>query len=364
MKVLQICSHFYPCKGGIERHVEDLCLGLKKMGIESDVLCLNTCAYSKEKFKAFEVYRGIRIFRVPYINLKFYKIAPWILNVVKRYDIVHVHGIGFFSDWLSLTKAFHKRPLVLSTHGGIFHTRKIWWLKKIYFEKWCRFILRNFDKIIAISKNDYELFSKITKNIVLIENWIDFEKFNKAKQRKQPKSFVFVGRLSRNKRADNLLKVFAEVKKYEPRFKLYVVGSDWEGILTELKFLAKRLGISENVVFVGEVSDKKLLEILGKARFFVSASEYEGFGISVIESMAAGCIPIVNNIEAFRHFVKNEKNGFIVDFSKPEKAAKKFYEIMRRRDLERIRKNAMKTAEKYDWKKNVKKLVELYEKFT
>lgn len=359
MKVLHICNHFFPCIGGIEKYVEDLCINLKKHGFISDVLCLNTCAYSKEKLPPYEEYNGIKIFRIPYINMRYYKIAPSVLKFIKNYDILHVHGIGFFSDFLLLTKIFHKKPVIVSGHGGIFHTKKLFPIKKIYFDLWTRIILKFADAVIAESKNNYNLFSRICKP-VLIPYSIYYEKFH-VKRKEEKNSFLFVGRISRNKRIDNLIKTFYYLKKHIPSIKLYIVGGDWEGIKKELENLVSGLKLEKNVFFVGEKRGKSVLEYYAKAKFFVSASQYEGFGISTIESMAAGCIPIVNDIEAFRYFVKDEENGFILNFSNHKEAARKIYEITKRKDLERIRKNAQKTAKEYDWSNTIKKLVEVYE---
>ncbi len=129
MRILQVADRFYPVVGGVEKHVEDLCFNLIKLGHRADVCCLNRYAHSSKKLKSREIYRGINIYRIPYLKLSAekdlpYRVAPKILKIIKPYDIIHVHGLGFFSDTLSITKPFHKKPLILSTHGGMFHTKK------------------------------------------------------------------------------------------------------------------------------------------------------------------------------------------------------------------------------------------------
>ena len=192
--------------------------------------------------------------------------------------------------------------------------------------------------MIAESKNNYELFSRISTPL-LIPCGIYYNKFYTCKKKKE-NNFLFVGRISKNKRIDNLIRTFYFLKKYEQNIKLYIVGGDWEGIKKELENLVYKFKLEKNVFLVGEKRGKELLKYYKEAKFFVSASEYEGFGISVIESMAAGCIPIVNNIEAFKHFIKNGENGFILNFSDYKQAAKKIYEIIKHTNLEKIRKNA------------------------
>jgi alpha-1,3-mannosyltransferase len=358
MKILHVSNRFHPCKGGVEKHIEDLCDNLSILGYESDVACLNKCANSKEKLPCHENYNGINICRVGYLDIKYYKIAPKIIKIVKNYDLVHVHGIGFFLDFLSLTKPIHKKKIVVSTHGGIFHTSNINFFKMNYFRLWCRLIFKNVDRTIAVSRNDYEIFSKITKNIVFIPNGVDIGKIKHNGHKK--KFFLYIGRISKNKRIDNLIETMSCLKKLGCDYNLHIAGPDWEGIEKNLKRMTEKNGMENQIIFMGEVNEKKKMECLSSAKFFISSSEYEGFGISVIEAMAAGCVVIVNDIESFRNFVQNGKNGFIVDYSDHKEAAGCIFKILDMKNLAEISKNAVKTAWEYDWKKTIEKMEEVY----
>lgn len=359
MKVLQVCNHFHPCVGGMETAVEDLARNLIKKGHTCDIACLDTCAKSKDKLAAFEEHEGIKIFRFPYLDLKYYKIAPTVLKVVKDYDLIHVHGLGFFSDLLATTKIFHKKPLILTTHGGVFHTKKLSKIKNIYFNYWNRAALRAFDKVIAVSKNDAELFSKISQEVEYIPDAINIEDFQIAAEKRSAHELLFVGRLSKNKRIDRLIEIVALMKDEGPGIKLSVVGEDWEGIQKNLEELAVRKGVEDNVNFVGMVEREKLNEHLSRAGFFVSASEYEGFGISTLEAMGAGCVVVVNDIPSFREFVKSGECGFIMDFSDYSTVAEFLTDSMGK-DFDEMRKKAMAAAAKYDWKEIVGEIEKVY----
>jgi alpha-1,3-mannosyltransferase len=281
------------------------------------------------------------------------------LQFVKNYDILHVHGIGFFSDILTLTKFFHKKPLILSTHGGIFHTKKIRLFKNLYFGLWCRLTMKFIDKVIAHSKNDEKLFSEISKP-VLIPYSINFDDFS-AKKVGDKNTFLYVGRLSKNKRVDRLLEVASYLKKRIPDFRLYIVGDGNERPMLEKK--CKDLDLTKNVQFVGEKTGKPLLEYYFRSRIFLSASEYEGFGISVIEAMASGCVAIVNDITAFRNIIADSENGFIIDYSNPKEAAEMVLKICDKKNLSEISRNAKQTAKIYDWKNTMKKTENIYKQF-
>lgn len=293
--------------------------------------------------------------------MKYYKIAPTVLKIAKDYDVIHIHGVGFFSDYLVLTKWLHRKPIVLSTHGGIFHTKNLSILKKLYFFGWFRLVSSGINKIFAHSKNDLELFSKISPGkCAYVPYSIRYDFFDIARK-PEKNTLLFVGRISDNKRVDNLVKCVAEVKKKIPGIKLLVVGGDW-GRQKEAESIAESLGIRKNIFFEGEKHGRELLEYYKKSGIFVLASDYEGFGISAIEAMAAGCIPVLNDIEAFRAFIKDGENGFIVDFSDAKRAAERIIEInnLPVNIRNRIEAAAKKTAKEYDWAKTAERIESFY----
>jgi len=58
-------------------------------------------------------------------------------------------------------------------------------------------------------------------------------------------------------------------------------------------------------------------------------SSYEGFGLSLIEAMAAGKLVIANNIPVFKNIISHSRNGFLINFSDTKKAAETIYSIIK-----------------------------------
>lgn len=363
MKIMLATHHFHPCIGGIESYVEDECKYLKKLGIECEVVTLKKCVESEDELAAEDNLKGIKIHRIGSVKIGPIFFAPKILKNARRPDIdaIHCHAMGFFLDFLILTKPIHRKPVFFTTQGGIFHTKKLNILKKIYFNLWERMILRGVDLTIAASENDMETFSKITNKIALIEDAFDSERVNSLGKRKTKNTFLFVGRLFRNKRCDDLLKTFSIVIKRKPDFKLYVVGSDW-GERNSLEKITAELGLEKNVIFTGPVNRDELNEYYDNAEFFVSASEYEGFGISVIEAMAARCIPIINSIPTFRKFTQHGKAGFITNYSNHKEAAETILNAMELSSKEKsdLAEKAHNAIQKYSWETAAGKLAEIF----
>lgn len=100
--------------------------------------------------------------------------------------------------------------------------------------------------------------------------------------------FMAIGRLEAEKRVDDLLKALHMVMAKYPRTCLTLIGDGRER--KRLERLARKLGISDNVRFLGTRPDARAL--LQSAHAFVQASAYEGYGLSLIEAALAQ-IPIV-----------------------------------------------------------------------
>lgn len=151
------------------------------------------------------------------------------------------------------------------------------------------------------------------------------------KPRRKENIILSVGRFSRllqSKHQDILIKCFKQI--HNAGYK------DWEFILAggsevgDGGFTDDLLKISEGypVEIVKNPNFKTLKELYGKSRIFWSASGFgeeeninpekvEHFGISVVEAMAGGCVPIVYNAGGYKEIVINGNNGFLWN-SEPE----------------------------------------------
>lgn len=362
MKVLQIARQFYPSTAGVERFTLDLCRHLIKKGIQSDVVTLNRCFYQVGVLPEREEVEGIKVARIPFWGRQRFFIAPGVLRYVPKYDVLHVHNIDFFSDFIISTKPYHQKPVVISTHGGYFHTDRFVYFKKFYFQTITRLMLRRADCVIAVSAHDQNLFSKLVPGIKLIENGIDFGRLSEIRKEIEPGLLLYIGRLVSNKHVDHLIQCLAVVQKTIPHAKLVLVGPDYEGIKDQLRNLADQLGILKAVIFAGQVSDAELADWLSCANVFVSASAYEAFGISVLEAMSTGTVPVVNPLESFQNFIQDGVNGFFTDFSQPERTAEVIIKLLRCDVVEYVTlgENAKQSAVRFAWHNKVDQFIEVY----
>ncbi len=110
----------------------------------------------------------------------------------------------------------------------------------------------------------------------------------------EPVNWLFVGRISPNKKQEDVISAFAYYQRtFRRRSQLFLAGSDagMESYSGRLHLLAKQLG-SSDIHFVGKVPCDELLKHYEQSTVFVCLSEHEGFCIPLVEAMRLG-IPIV-----------------------------------------------------------------------
>lgn len=315
MKIAHVVRQFYPSFGGLEDFVRNLANEQQQQGADVAVITLDTNFQNSEKLPHRDRIDGLDIIRVPYFGSTRYPIAFSASRYLHDFDIIHVHAIDFFVDYLSLLKRLHriKAKLIVSTHGGIFHTRKFYWLKKLFFRAITPLSLSSAAAVVASSYADGELFAPVARNLSVIENGVRLQKFGAVSAREPRNGCLFLGRFSENKNLQQLIRWFAHayenaaIAALAPH--LYLAGRADTGDLAALRETVRTHQAEHCVSIIADPSDAQLREIIADSGFVISASQYEGFGLVIPELMSYGLIPVLSNIPAFAHFIRKSQVG-------------------------------------------------------
>ncbi|HUM64822.1 MAG TPA: glycosyltransferase family 4 protein [Chitinophagaceae bacterium] len=112
--------------------------------------------------------------------------------------------------------------------------------------------------------------------------------------------FLWVGRLDANKDPITVLRAFTRFLTEKPSAKLVMIYQK-DDLLDEVKDLIQSHDhASRSISLIGKVLHHDMQRWYNGADFIISGSHYEGSGISVLEAMSCGCIPILTNIASFR----------------------------------------------------------------
>lgn len=364
MHILHVTRQFYPAIGGIENVVMGICENSNSIGYKNTVITLNKLwEKPKIKLKQFEIINDIQIIRIPFLGFKQYAFSPSIIQYLPNYDLIHIHSSDFFLDYIALTQFIHKTPIILHSHGLYFHSNKALKFKNFYFHTLTKQALKHVEKIICVSNHDKNLLKDIAKEekLTVIPNGLMFEKNKNFFHQRKKGLILSVGRLASNKRYHLLIEAFAHTLKSIPECELVIIGKN-QGELTNLKYVAEKLGITSKVQFLGEVSNETLYNFLSTASIWTSASSYESFGVALLEAVAAGCIPVVQKLEAFNEYLTDNVNGFFTDFSNPLQASKDLINALNLNETNRnqIIEKGNEIACKFDWKNIIPLIDKVY----
>ena len=137
-----------------------------------------------------------------------------------------------------------------------------------------------------------------------------------------------MGRIAPDKRYMVLMDVFQNLFSAIPGAQFVIVGrvADHEHFI-RLQQRAQRSGIP--IEFEINVTDEKVREILGQSQFYVGAKPYEHFGISILEAVSAGCLPLVPDSGGQREIVPRE----LLRYNSPDQVAEKAAKLINDEDL-------------------------------
>jgi alpha-1,3-mannosyltransferase len=351
--VVHVVRQFWPNRGGLEDVVLNLCRQGLAAGYRIRVVTLNSLFSDPDlKLADHETHEGVEIVRIPWRGSSRYPVAPSVLKHIGDADLVHVHAIDFFFDFLALTRLAHGKRMIVTTHGGFFHTRKFAAIKSIWFNTLTRFSASQYRFVIGCSGSDVETFAAITKrNLAKIENGADTGKFHDRAALAAHKRIITIGRFSSNKRIDRLIEVAARLVKKDPSWRLDIVGVDSDLTGREITAMAAKAGVAEAVtVHVGLPNDD-VADLVSQASLYASASDYEGFGLVAIEAMSAGLKPVLEANAAFQSLADRHDVIRLTDFSVPERAAAALEESWQAlsRDPGAFRARAISQAGDYSW---------------
>lgn len=363
--IVQVVRQYPPAQGGLEDVVSNLSRALCARGFRVRVITLDRVfSAPARQLAAFEVMDGVEVVRIPYLGSSRYPVALSVFRHLADADLVHVHGVDFFFDALALGRFMHGAPMVATTHGGFFHTRKYARIKKIWFQTLTRLSASAYAAIACCSASDLALFRTIQpEHSVLVENGVDTAKFANLASPRPVKRMITIGRFSENKRLDRLLEMMAALVARDAEWRLDIAGSPSDLSATDVNALIDKNGLRQHVSLHVSADNDRLKQLISQSSLFVSASAYEGFGLVAVEAMSAGLLPVLHRNDAYAALAARHKDIHLADFAIPQTSAD---DILRAYDALsnniNLRADLQAATFSYSWERVAQRYIELYRK--
>ena len=382
LKIVHIPPFYEPVIGGVETLVKNICELLAAKGHEVDILTCDIDHWGKPtQTQKIETVNGVYIYRFrAWWRIGFMVFFPGFLAHLfrKKYDIIHLHSFRHnHTDLGALVGRLRKTTAILHGHGPFFEYRlsKHKFLYYALYDLLARFtIFKSVSAIFAfteLEKKEYLKRGAPAEKITVIPNGIPqvfFEPHDPAEFLQKfglagKKIVLSVGRLHSNKRVDLLIRAFAGVVQNEPEARLVIVGPDG-GTLDELMGLVRELGLDRHVCWLGQIAAQDaemLFKAYASAICFVLASDYEPFGLVVLEAMAAGKPVIAVNAGGPSEIIDDGVSGFLIERGNVDQLRAKLLLLLSNAELARsIGEEAKRRAEDFKIDRIVDRIEENY----
>lgn len=179
-------------------------------------------------------------------------------------------------------------------------------LRRIYRYSYFTILGLILDLFTVESSCGYEIFSRIPtlkKKLVIIPNTID-EKMIHTKSLNREKTILSVGRISREKGHDILIRAFEKISNKYPNYRVEIVGFiDDQDYYNELQNLARTLGLKDKVKIM-YLDNYALAEKYASSSIFCLCLRFEGFSIARLEALANGLYTIITEAGCGKDLVK------------------------------------------------------------
>jgi glycosyltransferase involved in cell wall biosynthesis len=303
-------------------------------------------------------------------------LAKKLKETVKDFDLVHVSAIWQWIgvDVYKICKE-NNIPYIVSPNGSFrfYPWRQNVIKKRIYWHFYCKKTVKNSNAIhftTEAEREDSIITIPIIKNIpnFVIPNGIEFPKEIESRVNRKAlnipeENFVilFMGRISRIKGLELIINAVGLIRQLNIYF--LIVGPEEDKIYCNyLKELAKKLYVSEKIIWYGPIDRNKVWGFYKCANLYVQMSYSENFAMGVAEAMSCGLPVLISNKVGIWREVKEDNAGFVVnqDANEIAKVLKMTFENAQ--ILKELSENARKSAEKrYDINKVADLMIKAYE---
>lgn len=367
MKIGIVC---YPTYGGSGVLATELGLGLAKRGHQVHFITyrrpVRLSIFHENVYFHEVMTEDYPLFEYPPYDTA---LASKLVDVVKfeKLDILHVHyaiphaTVAYVAKKILLSEGRYV-PFVTTLHGtditivGNNHA----------FAPVVAFCINKSDGVTAVSESLREQtceYFDIKKEIKVIYNFIDFERFSRSNKDHFKKAIapnnervlLHVSNFRKVKRVEDVIKVFKKVHDVLPS-KLLLIGDGPER--HNMEELCRKIGLCDEIRFLGK--QDAIEELLAIADVFIMPSESESFGLAALEAMACEVPVISSNAGGLPEVNIHGETGFLSDIGDVEQMAKNTITLLSNEELlQEFRANALAQAKRFD----IKNILPQYEAY-
>ncbi|MEF8873953.1 MAG: glycosyltransferase family 4 protein [Candidatus Thermoplasmatota archaeon] len=211
------------------------------------------------------------------------------------------------------------------------------------------------EKALAL-ESSAEIFISASKGV-------DTERFSSSgniEEEIEGTNLLYVGRLHEVKGLPSLLKAFSTINEKYPEARLTLIGKGpFKDVLVEL---SKRLDISDQVEFTGEIEHGELPKHYQRGDIFILPSLSEGLSNVLMEAMASGLPIVATEVGGNPELVKDGKGGYLVQPENPSALAEALKSLIEEKDMrEKMGEFNRRCIQRYEQERVLERRAEIFE---
>jgi len=280
-----------------------------------------------------------------------------------KYDLVHIHYLGWHSLWSLLI--FPHRKLILTPWGSDLLTHKSY-LQRM----WLRFLIKISNFIICDSQRLKNASIKLgaKRNSFLISMFgIDTNIYKKTRNIFSKNKKIIIG-------SNRKLEIIYDVKTFILAAKIickkyknidFLIAGNGS-LLVSFKEYVKKVNLEKRVTFKGLLNRKEMLDFYNNVDIYISTSLSDGgLSSSIAEAMAFERIVIATNNSDNKKWIKHEKNGYLFKNKDYDQLVRLIERILKNKKQNLLLANSARKIieEKYSYEKEMKKVLAIYKNF-
>ncbi len=379
MKIVHVTLRF-DAPGGVETNVHEVTRRLRALGEEVEVFASDLYDESRweRRTDTRPVVDGVPVRRFPVEKRLVPGLTmPMMVGLIDALaesgaDLVHVHSHRYGHVLQAAAVAERLEiPLVVSTHYHPADRREpplkrgLLRLQDVGFGMTAYRIARRLVVESGLEARQVSEFAPSGK-IRIVPPGVDLAEWSDRDHAPSPSLglpdgyIVFVGRIAPNKGLGHLLTALARLER-ERRPALVLMGPDW-GERAALERLARELGVVDRLFWTGPVPDRAdYRAVVRRARALVLPSEWEAYGLVLLDAMAAGTPIVATGVGAVPEVLEHGRLGRLVPYGDAEALAQAIDQTLRdRRDAEERTARASEAVRRLDWSASVERLQAVY----
>jgi len=224
-------------------------------------------------------------------------------------DLIHAHNFlyaGVISEYI---KEKYGIKYIITEHSSTFARHKI----SINSINAIQRIAKKASSVTAVSSNFNKLLENYTNSkIGILPNLVNEYFFEKDFLTKSTDCFTFlhVGSLDKNKNQELIIKSFKKIALLNDKVQLKIAGNG--SMVKYLESLVSDLNLQKQVDFLYQISPERVRHEMMNADCFILSSNFETFGVVLIEALACG-LPLISTKCGGPEDIINSKNGVLVE---------------------------------------------------